>query len=199
VLLSAVKTLAAAIEMRDPVYTGHSARVATYCAAIAQALGLARAESRRIQLGALLHNVGQIALPTAEEDAKAKHEDDDEEDRGDILTKRAAATEKLIKKMDGLDFLLPVIRHYNERMDGTGFPDGLPGEKIPLAARILAVADRLDVLTGRGEPPGKKLALKDALVKVRSEAPSRFDPRVVDALLIAHRHGYLLTPEDRVA
>jgi pSer/pThr/pTyr-binding forkhead associated (FHA) protein len=192
ILISAVRTLASAVEMRDAIYTGHSARVAGYCAGIAQALKLTRPESRRIQLAALLHAIGHVALPArASEDEDASRE---------AMIRRNEATEKLVRKIDGLDFLLPVIRHYHERMDGSGFPDALRGEKIPLAARILAVADRVDTLMVRGDPPAfQRLSLKDALVLVRSEAPVKFDARVVDALLIAHRAGYLLDPENRIA
>lgn len=190
VLLAAVKTLASAVEMRDPVYVGHSARVAGYCAAIAQALKIPKPESRRIQLAALLHNIGQIVMPRGSPEDESNRE---------LLARRAIATETLIKKIEGLEFLLPVVRHYHERMDGTGFPDALPGDKIPLAARILAVADRLDTLMVRGDPPSEgKLALKEALVRIRSEAPQKFDLRVVDALIIAHRGGFLLDPESRI-
>jgi response regulator RpfG family c-di-GMP phosphodiesterase len=191
VLVSAVRTLSSVLEMRDPIYAGHSARVAGYCAGIAQALKLPRSESRRIQLAALLHNVGKIALPAGA---------DDESQNAEILSKRAETTEKLIKKIEGLDFVLPVVRSYNERMDGSGSPDGLPGEKIPLAARILAVADRLDTLMVRGDPPDYvRMSLKDALLRLRAEAPAKFDPRIVDALVIAHRGGYLLSPQERIA
>jgi len=190
-LISAVRTLASALEMRDPTYTNHSARVAGYCAGIAQALKLPRSESRRIQLAALLHNVGKIALPqgVADDESNPEH-----------MARRADMTEKLIRKMDGLDFLLPVVRHYTERMDGSGVPDRLPADKIPLAARILAVADRLDTLMVRGDPPEfARLSLKDALLKIRGETPQKLDVRVVDALIVAHRGGYLLAPQERIA
>jgi hypothetical protein len=191
ILLAAVRALSSAVELRDPIYTGHSARIAGYCAGIAQALKLPRSESRRLQLAALLHNIGHVVAP-------AGQAGDDETNR-EAIARRNEATEKLIQKMEGLEFLLPVIRHYHERMDGSGFPDGLAGERIPLAARILAVADRLDTLMVRGDPPAfQRLALKDALVLLRSEAPKKFDARVVDALLIAHRAGYLLDPENRI-
>jgi HD-GYP domain-containing protein (c-di-GMP phosphodiesterase class II) len=193
VLISAVRTLASAVEMRDPVYTGHSARVAGYCAGIAQALKISKSESRRIQLGALLHNIGEIVAP-----AHATGKDD--ESSRDAILRRSEVTETLIRKIEGLEYLLPVVRHYHERMDGSGFPEALRSEKIPLAARILAVADRLDTLMVRGDPPDfRRLSLKDALVLLRSEAPQKFDARVVDALLIAHRAGYLLDPENRIA
>lgn len=192
ILISAVRTLASAVEMRDPIYTGHSARVAGYCAGIAQALKLSRPESRRIQLAALLHAIGHVVLPE-------RGPGEDETSRVD-MERRNEMTEKLVRKIEGLEFVMPVIRHYHERMDGSGFPDGLRGEKVPLAARILAVADRLDTLMVRGDAPAfRKLSLKDALVLLRSEAPVKFDARVVDALLIAHRAGYLLDPENRIA
>jgi HD-GYP domain-containing protein (c-di-GMP phosphodiesterase class II) len=154
-------------------------------------LKIPRAESRRIQLAALLHNIGKNALPSGTNEDETSRE---------VLARRGDMTEKLIRKMEGLEFLLPVVRHYTERMDGTGFPDGLPGDKIPLAARILAVADRLDTLMVRGEPPEYlRLSLKDALLKIRADAPAKFDTRVVDALIIAHRAGYLLAPQERIA
>jgi pSer/pThr/pTyr-binding forkhead associated (FHA) protein len=191
ILVSAVRTLASAVELGHPVYAGHSARVAGYAAGIAQALKIPPSESRRIQLAALLHNLGQIVLPRGTAAQEADRE---------TLRKRAEATVALVSKIEGLEFVLPVIHHYTERMDGSGFPDGLPGDRIPLAARILAVADRLDTLMVRGDPPGyEKLSLKDALVKLMGEAPQRLDSRVVDALMIAYRGGYLLAPEARIA
>ncbi|RME72388.1 MAG: FHA domain-containing protein [Planctomycetota bacterium] len=188
-LFSTVRTLAGLLELRDPVYTGHSARVASYCAAIARALGLAPSESRRIQIAALLHNVAHIVVGsgTYEESSSAE-----------ALRKRYEISEKIIRRIEGLEFVLPVIRSYHERMDGSGLPDGLSGDRIPLAARILAVADRLDSLMVLGVPPEhRRLSLKEALLKLREEAPGRFDERVVDALIVAHRSGQLRKPEFR--
>ncbi|GIW71654.1 MAG: hypothetical protein KatS3mg102_1196 [Planctomycetota bacterium] len=187
-LFSTVQTLASLLEMRDPVYTGHSARVASYCAAIAGALGLGAAESHRIQMAALLHNIDHIVIPAVPADPAAG-------DR-EALRRRYEVSEKIIRRIEGLEFVLPVIRHYHERMDGSGLPDGLPGERIPLAARILAVADQLDALMVIGEPPqGRRLTLKEALLRLRADSPARFDPRVVDALIIAHRAGQIRQPE----
>jgi GAF domain-containing protein len=190
ILISAVRTLASALEMREQAYAGHSARVGGYCAGIAQALKIPKSEMRRIQLAALLHNIGKIALPpgVADDESNPEH-----------IQKRVDMTERLIRKMEGLEYLLPVVRHYTERMDGTGLPDRLPAEKIPLAARILAVADRLDTLMVRGDPPDfQRLSLKDALLKIRGESPHKLDVRVVDALIVAHRGGYLLSQQERI-
>jgi HD-GYP domain-containing protein (c-di-GMP phosphodiesterase class II) len=190
ILISAVRTLSSILEMRDQTYAGHSGRVAGYCAAIAQALKIPRSESRRIQLAALLHNVGKVAQAG---DSRA------DEGSREVVKARNEMTEKLIKKIEGLDFILPVVRHYNERMDGSGAPDGLPGDRIPLAARILGVADRLDSLMVFGDPPDyQRLSLKDALLRIKADAPAKFDGRVVDALIIAHRGGYLLAPQERI-
>jgi hypothetical protein len=190
ILISAVRTLSSILEMRDPTYQGHSGRVAGYCAAIAQALKIPRSESRRIQLAALLHNVGKVALPPGSDDESSR----------DVISKRNEVTEKLVRKIEGLEFVLPVIRHYNERMDGSGAPDGLPGERIPLAAKILSVADRLDTLMVRGDPPDYvRLGLKDALLKVRADSGTKLDGNVVDAVLKAYRGGYLMAPQERIS
>ncbi len=191
ILVSAVQTLASAVEINHPVYAGHSARVASYCGGICHALRIPPSESRRIQLAALLHNLGQIVLPRGSAAREVERE---------TLLKRMEATQRLVSKIEGLEFVLPVIRHYNERMDGTGFPDGLKGERIPLAARILAVADRLDTLLVRGDPPDwRPLPLGEALARVQGEAPLCLDARVVDALLLAIRAGTIVVPEDRPA
>jgi HD-GYP domain-containing protein (c-di-GMP phosphodiesterase class II) len=186
-LFTTVRTLSSLLELRDPVYTGHSARVASYCGAIARALGLAASESRRIQIAALLHNVANIVVPLSSTEGPKDPEE---------LRRRFEISEKIIRKIEGLEFVLPVIRHYLERMDGRGLPDGMPGDRIPLAARILAVADRLDALMVLGVPPEHtRLSMKDALLRLREEATGRFDERVLDALIIAHRSGHLRKPE----
>lgn len=191
ILFSTVRTLSSLLEMRDAVYVGHSARVASYCASIARALGLPSNESRRIQLAALLHNVARIVIP---------HDQSQEGSPLELVRKENEISNKIIRRIEGLQFVLPVIYHYRERMDGTGAPDGLRDDEIPLAARILAVADRLDALTTRGEgPEWKPIALKDAILRVRESVPNHFDTRVVDALIIAHRAGKVVDPRTKTA
>jgi len=183
ILLATVRTLASLLEMRDRVYSGHSGRVSSYCALIAQALKIPRPEARRIQLAALLHNVSKIVLPRDEAGS---------ETAPSVIKRRNALSEKLIRRIEGLEFVLPVITSYHERMDGRGLPRGLAGEKIPLAARLLAVADRFDTLLVRGDPPDyQPLSVRGALCAIRDETPDRFDARVVDALIVAHRAGAL--------
>jgi HD-GYP domain-containing protein (c-di-GMP phosphodiesterase class II) len=185
-LLSAVKTLIAAIEMRSPLVAGHSIRVATFSSAIATELKLPRDKNRAVQLAGLLHSAGKIALR------------EDEHDEEDAVEKKLELTEKLLKTMAGLEHIMPIVRHHKERMDGSGKPDGLVGEKIPLLARVLGVADYLDTLLTLGEAPGQELSLMEALLRIKEQTPQRFDPKVVDALHIAHRKGYLFNPEERI-
>lgn len=181
VLIAAVRTLGSLLEMRDAVYTGHSARVASYVKAIASTLKVPRGEVRRLQLAALLHNVSKIVLPD---------ETPNDESRPDVVAQRKEITEKLIRRMEGLDFVLPIVTAYHERMDGKGHPDGVEGERIPLGARILAVADRLDTLMVRGDPPEfQRLGFEEAVAAIRRESGARFDPRVVTALERAYPHG----------
>ncbi len=133
--LELVGSLVAAIEMRDPLSRGHSERVATYASGVAQAMGLSRSRNRRVQLAALLHNIGSIFL-TPDELAK---ENDEAVDK-----KRIDLASKLLEKMQGMSFLLPAVRHHRERWDGKGYPDALNGEDIPLEARIISVANDFD-------------------------------------------------------
>jgi HD-GYP domain-containing protein (c-di-GMP phosphodiesterase class II) len=185
ILIAAVRTLGSLLEMRDPVYTGHSARVAFYSAQIARRLKLSRAEIRRIQLASLLHNVSKVAMPA---------ELMDDETDPEVINRWNAIAEKLVGRMEGLEFVLPVIQAYHERPDGKGLPKGLKGDEIPVAAKILSAADRVDTLMVRGDESGKLHDLASALEAVRDEAPDRFDPVVVDALLAAHRGGQLELP-----
>src|SRR4051812_17854677 len=117
--LELVGSLVAAIEMRDPLSRGHSERVATYASGIAQALGLSRSRNRRVQLAALLHNIGSIFLDPAE----LVRENDPSIER-----KRIDLASKLLEKMHGMSFLYPAVRHHRERWDGAGYPDKLQGE-----------------------------------------------------------------------
>src|SRR5262245_59872879 len=136
--LDLVGALVRAIEMRDPVSRGHSERVATYSSGIAQALGLSRSRNRRVQLAALLHNIGILFL-SAEETARAK---DDRE----LDVRRIELACELLDKIQGMSFLVPAIRYHRVRWDGNGYPNGLSGEDVPLEARIISVANDFDLL-----------------------------------------------------
>jgi putative nucleotidyltransferase with HDIG domain len=171
-----VRALSNAVEARDP-YTGkHAERVAAYGIEIARALGLSRPDAPEMEFGFLLHDIGKIAVPDA------------------ILYKPGALTSEERQLMarhptagaeilDGIDFLqeaLQVVQSHHERWDGTGYPDGLKSEEIPVAARVFAVADVFDALT-TDRPYRLALPLAEARQMIVRASGTQFDPRVVTA------------------
>lgn len=188
--LELVSALVRAIEMRDPISRGHSERTATYCSGIAQALGLSRARNRRVQLAALLHNIGLLFMSPDEAGQTAT-------DR-DIDAKRIELACELLDKIQGMSFLVPAVRHHRERFDGKGYPDELKGEDIPLEARIISVANDFDLLIETAAETGEDLSTKDAVTRLTSQDQDAYDPRVLEALLTAHREGWLYKPQERV-
>lgn len=187
--LELVGSLVAAIEMRDPLSRGHSERVAKYASGIAQALGLSRSRNRRVQLAALLHNIGSIFL-SPEELAKENDLDTDK--------KRIDLASKLLEKMQGMSFLLPAVRHHRERWDGKGYPDSLSGEDIPLEARVISVANDYDKYLETAAVRGEEISSKDAIARLTAIGVSMYDPKVLDALMTAHTEGWLEAPPERV-
>ena len=188
--LELVSALVRAIEMRDPLSRGHSERVATYSSGIAQAMGLTRARNRRVQLAALLHNIG-ILFMDPDEAVKAPG------DR-DLDTKRIELACQLLDKIQGMSFLVPAVRYHRERFDGAGYPDGLKGEDIPLEARIIAVANDFDLLIERSAEGGEDLSTKDAAAQLTAQDMGNYDPKILEALMTAHREGWLYKPQERV-
>ncbi len=171
-----VRALSNAVEARD-AYTGkHAERVTAYGMEIARALGLPLADAPELEFGFLLHDIGKVAIPDA------------------ILYKPGALTDKERALMAqhpligseivrGIEFLAPaaqVVRSHHERWDGHGYPDGLAGEEIPVAARAFAVADVLDALTtDRPYRPASSFATaRDMIV---AESGGHFDPRVIES------------------
>jgi len=188
--LELVSALVRAIEMRDPISRGHSERVATYSSGIAQALGLSRSRNRRVQLAALLHNIGVLFL-TREESERVL------EDR-EVDQKRIELACELLAKIQGMTFLVPAIRHHRERWDGSGYPDALKEEDIPLEARIISVANDFDLMLNEAGEKGQDLSTKDAVTELTNRGQDGYDPGVLDALMTAHQEGWLYKPQERV-
>jgi HD-GYP domain-containing protein (c-di-GMP phosphodiesterase class II) len=188
--LELVGALVKAIEMRDPISRGHSERVATYSSGIAQAMGLSRSRNRRVQLAALLHNIGILFL-SPEEAAQAPGDPE-------LDTKRIELACQLLDKTHGMTFLVPAVRHHRERFDGKGYPDELKGEDIPLEARIISVANDFDVTLSGAAESGEDLPTKDAVGRLMTKSGEAYDPKVLEALMTAHQEGWLYKPQERV-
>ena len=162
-----VRALSNAVEARD-AYTGkHAERVTAYGIALAQATGLDTNLRPGIEFGFLLHDVGKVAVPDAILFKPGRLEPDEFA----LIARHPVVGSEILRDVDFLGEGKLVVLHHHERWDGGGYPDGLAGEDIPLAARVFAVADALDALTTDRPYRGE----------IRAHAGSQFDPGVVAA------------------
>lgn len=176
--LNGIQTLCAALEARDPYTAGHSLRVSRYAALLAACAGFSEAHVVEIRLGGQLHDIGKIgvreAVLTAAERLGAS-------DYDHIMEHPVTGWRILAPLLSDHPLVLDIVRHHHEAFDGSGGPDGLAGTAIPLAARVVAVADAFDAMTSlrryRGREP---LSTADALIELRACAGRQFDPRLID-------------------
>jgi response regulator RpfG family c-di-GMP phosphodiesterase len=181
----ALIVLASAIGSHDRPGTGHGERVASRAVQIGRALGLDDSARMTIRLGALLRDVGNARVPAA---ILAKSGELSPEERA-MLERHPVLGEEILAGFKRLSGLLPIVRHHHERLDGTGYPDGLRAEQIPLEVRIVSVADRFEaLLADRADRP----AVSDAeAVRILQSAVARgeLDAAVVAALATLVRSG----------
>jgi len=171
-------TLSAVVDSRDSDTEGHSQRVVGYALAIARQLGLSEEDRTSLINGALLHDVGKIGVP----DAILRKPGPLSPSEWAIMRTHPEKGHQMLRQVGFLGQALPIIHHHHERYDGAGYPDGLQGAKIPLGARIFAVADSFDAMTSN-RPYRRALSLEDARQEVARCAGKQFDPRVVEAFM----------------
>jgi len=174
--MSVIVSLTMALEAKDPYTEGHSVRVAAYSEAIGKQLGLSSSALDLIHRSCLLHDIGKIAV---DETILAKKGGLNAMER-EKMDMHVLIGEDILRPIALLHPLLPGVRHHHERFDGTGHPDGLKGEDIPIEARIMAVADAFDAMTS-SRPYREQLPEEQALSELRKAAGTQFDPRVVAA------------------
>jgi HD-GYP domain-containing protein (c-di-GMP phosphodiesterase class II) len=174
--MATVRALSNAVEARD-AYTGkHAERVTAYGMEIARALGIPASDVPELEFGFLLHDVGKVAIPDA---ILYKPDALNAEERA-LMARHPVIGADIIHGIEFLGDAALVVRSHHERWDGSGYPDGLGGEDIPLVARVFAVADVLDALTtDRPYRPASPLSV--ARKMIQDESGTHFDPRVVDA------------------
>lgn len=169
-----VRALANAVEARD-AYTGrHAERVAAYGLRLAEACGMQLGDHPEIEFGFLLHDAGKVAVPDA---ILFKPGPLTSAERL-IMQQHPVTGSEIVRDIEFLGTARDVIRHHHERWDGNGYPDGLSGEEIPLAARIFAVADTLDALT-TNRPYRQASTTAQARVIIRQDSGAHFDPDVI--------------------
>jgi putative nucleotidyltransferase with HDIG domain len=176
--LDSVKALAEAIDAKDPYTRGHSDRVRRMSMRIATYLGFTEERLESLVFGALLHDIGKIGI------------------KDEVLQKQSLLSPKEyqyiqdhpligVKIMEGIDFFkdkIPMIRNHHEHYDGSGYPDGLIGEAIPLEARIVAIPDAFDAMTSL-RPHRKAMPLEDVLMEMEKCKGKQFDPKILEIFL----------------
>jgi len=174
---AAMESLSATVDARDSYTAGHSRRVQQLALAIGRELGLSQVELDLLGHAALFHDIGKLAIP----DAILLKPASLTPDEWSLMQRHAEEGARIIDRLGFLNDAVPAIRHHHERFDGTGYPDRLAGEDIPLGARIIHVADALDsMLTTRIYRAARPAA--DALQELRASAGTQFCPRCVGAL-----------------
>lgn len=178
--LEAVQTVAAAIDEKDPYTKGHSERVTHYAVIVAEELGLKPEEVENIRVAALLHDVGKIGVP--DEILQKPISLDSKE--FEIMKQHPVKGARIIGQISQLQDVIPGILYHHEKVDGTGYPEGLNGAQIPIQAKIISVVDAFDALTTH-RPYQTAMTLESALQRVESFVGTRYDTGVVEALKAA--------------
>ncbi|PYO42253.1 MAG: two-component system response regulator [Gemmatimonadetes bacterium] len=190
--IATLEALVNALEAKDPYMRGHSARVADLSATIAHQLGLADEDVEHIRVAGRLHDIGKIGT------------------RESVLNKQGALTpdefehvkqhvvigSQILAPLSHLGDIMPAVRHHHERWDGTGYPDGLRGEEIPLTARIIGAAEVFDALsTSRAYQ--EKMTPEKAIERIADLAGTVLDPKVHEALatVVARRRTLVFLDE----
>jgi diguanylate cyclase (GGDEF)-like protein/putative nucleotidyltransferase with HDIG domain len=180
--LRTIEALALAIDAKDDTTSAHLRRVQVYASEVGRELGVSPLELQAIQAAALLHDIGKLAVPEY------------------IISKPGRLTPDEFEKMkihpivgaeilDRVNFpypVVPIVRAHHEKFDGTGYPDGLKGEEIPIGARILSAVDCLDALASDRQYR-KALTLEEAITIVAGESGKSYDPKVVTVLQARYR------------
>ncbi|HET7568114.1 MAG TPA: HD domain-containing phosphohydrolase [Gaiellaceae bacterium] len=174
--VSTVEALANALEANDEYTSTHARWITDLSLRVGRQLGLADVSLKRLELGALLHDIGKIGIPS---DILSKPGRLTAEERTVVQT-HPELGERIIAPIDRLQGVRPIVRHCHERWDGRGYPDGIGGEEIPLEARIIFVCDAYHAMT-TDRPYRKRLSHREAIRRLREGAGTQFDPAVVEA------------------
>ena len=189
---SVLQVLAASIDARDSLTAGHSEKVTEYSVGICNQLELPRDEREMIRIAAMLHDYGKIGVP----DAILKKEGPLDPEEYEIVKTHAEKTREILSRIDfeGIYCEVPNIAGaHHEKMDGSGYPQGLKGQAIPLGARIIAVADFFEALTAKRHYRDS-MPLDVTLQLLSEESGVHFEKRIVDAFLSYYTGTYLNDP-----
>ena len=173
-------SLSNALEAKDAVTSQHTEEVVRLAVAVAAELDLELDAVQSVELGAVLHDIGKVRVPEAILNKRGALT----EEEWEVMRTHPVVGEQIIRPIQSLQSILPIVRHHHERWDGSGYPDGLAGSAIPLGARIVAVCDAYRAMT---EDRPYRTALSEAVARNELEqgAGAQFDADCVQALLRA--------------
>jgi putative nucleotidyltransferase with HDIG domain len=177
-VLDTVTSLAFAIDAKDHYTQGHSQKVSAYASLIAEALGLNDMEIEEIRLGGVLHDIGKVAIPENILNKNGPLNPDE----WDTMKAHVTFGAKILEPLTPLARIREMVLHHHEFFDGSGYPHAMAGEKIPLGARIIAVADAYDTITS-DRTYKKARAAAEALAELERCANAQFDAKVVAAFV----------------
>ncbi len=177
-----IHALAETIEKRDPYTAGHTKRVMNYSLAIGRMMGLSKKEMENLKLSAILHDIGKIGI---RDDVLLKNDKLTSDEFKKIMMHTVYGAE-ILNHIRQLKSVVPGVKNHHEKYDGSGYPDGLKGDDIPVIARIIAVTDTFDAMT-TDRPYRKGLSFDAAFEELKKNAGSQFDPDVVNAFFRAYK------------
>ena len=173
--LETVEALANALEANDEYTSSHARWITDLALKVGEGLGLDGRALKRLELGALFHDIGKIGIPEA---ILSKPGPLSRMER-ELVQSHPELGEKIIAPIDRLEEVRPIVRHCHERYDGSGYPDRLKGDEIPIESRIILVCDAYHAMT-TDRPYRKRLAAAEALRRLEAGAGTQFDPQVVE-------------------
>jgi len=173
-----LSTVLQTLSMRDAMTARHSAAVARYSREVAGMLGLDEREQDLIHTAALLHDIGKFILPDSVLFANRKLTDEEWE----LIKLHPEQGAKLVERIEGYGSVAEIILAHHERIDGNGYPNGLVNQQIPLAARIISVADTYDVMTSR-DSYRRPVSSREAIEELRRVSNKQLDERVVETFI----------------
>ena len=170
-------TIARIVEAKDYYTKGHIQRVTNYSFSIGLTMGLTEKELKTLKIGALLHDIGKIAIPDAILTKKGPLTPEEME----VIKRHPLLGYKICKPLTAMKEALEIILYHHERWDGTGYPKGLKGEEIPFLARIVAVADVFDAISSTRVYSTKRLSDEESLRTLEKAGGKELDPQIVEA------------------
>jgi putative nucleotidyltransferase with HDIG domain len=196
--LSTITSLARTIEAKDPYTGGHTERVRDFAMLLATEIGLSQEDLAAVEVGAVIHDIGKIGIPDGILTKPGRLTDEE----FDTMRRHPEISSYIVSELDLPPIVQHMVRSHHERWDGRGYPDGLAGEQIPLAARILCVADTVDAMTSN-RPYRDALPIEVAVEEVRKLAGVQFCPKVAETFLRCYERdpsmGGAFAPEAHVA